>query len=55
VCDRTEPVGLSQPTVCHHLKVLVDAGIPAREPRGRWVYYRLIPDAPAHLAPSSPI
>ena len=50
VCDLTEPVGLSQPTVCHHLKVLVDAGIPAREPRGRWVYYRLIPDAPAHLA-----
>jgi len=45
VCDLTDPVGLSQPTVSHHLKVLVDAGLLAREQRGRWAYYRLIPDA----------
>lgn len=52
------PVGLSQPTVSHHLKMLVDAGILTREQRGRWAYYRLVPDdltASAELiAPSSP-
>lgn len=42
VCDLTEPVGLSQPTVSHHLKVLVDAGIMTREQRGRWAYYQLV-------------
>ncbi|MDN5726339.1 MAG: metalloregulator ArsR/SmtB family transcription factor [Propionibacteriales bacterium] len=50
VCDLTEPVGLSQPTVSHHLKVLVDAGILAREQRGRWAYYRLVPDTLSELA-----
>ena len=44
VCDLTAPVGLSQPTVSHHLKVLVDAGILTREQRGRWAYYRLVTD-----------
>lgn len=41
VCDLTEPVGLSQPTVSHHLKQLVDAGLIAREQRGKWAYYRV--------------
>jgi ArsR family transcriptional regulator len=50
VCDLTEPVGLSQPTVSHHLKLLVDAGILSREQRGRWAYYRLIPDTLTELA-----
>ena len=45
VCDLTAPVGLSQPTVSHHLKVLVDAGILTREQRGRWAYYSLVPDS----------
>ena len=45
VCDLTEPVGLSQPTVSHHLKILVDAGILTREQRGKWAYYRLVPGA----------
>src|SRR5690625_5985093 len=36
VCDLTEPVGLSQPTVSHHMKQLVDAGLVTREQRGRW-------------------
>ena len=45
VCDLVEPVGLAQPTVSHHLKVLVDAGILTREQRGRWAYYRLVPRA----------
>lgn len=43
VCDLTEPVGLSQPTVSHHLKVLVDAGLMEREQRGKWAYYRIVP------------
>ena len=50
VCDLTEPVALSQPTVSHHLKILVEAGILAREQRGKWAYYRLVPDTLADLA-----
>jgi ArsR family transcriptional regulator len=41
VCHLTEPLGLSQPTVSHHLKVLSDAGLLDRERRGTWMYYRL--------------
>ncbi|WP_062239204.1 ArsR/SmtB family transcription factor [Brevibacterium epidermidis] len=41
VCDLTEPVGLGQPTVSHHLKILVDAGVLRREKRGVWSYYSL--------------
>ena len=43
VCDLTEPLGLSQPTVSHHLKILVDAGFLSRSKRGTWAYYRLVP------------
>jgi ArsR family transcriptional regulator len=43
VCYLTEPLGLSQPTVSHHLKVLHEAGLLERERRGKWVYYRLVP------------
>jgi ArsR family transcriptional regulator len=45
ICDLTEPVGLSQPTVSHHMKLLVDAGLAEREQRGRWVYCRVVVDA----------
>jgi ArsR family transcriptional regulator, arsenate/arsenite/antimonite-responsive transcriptional repressor len=45
ICDLTKPVHLSQPTVSHHMKVLVDAGLLTREQRGKWAYYRLIPGA----------
>ena len=41
VCNLTEPLGLPQPTVSHHLKVLSDAGLVERERRGTWMYYRL--------------
>jgi len=44
------PVGLSQPTVSHHLKILVDAGMLTREQRGKWAYYRLVPGALDALA-----
>lgn len=45
VCDLIEPVGLSQPTVSHHLKVLTAAGFLTRSKRGTWAYYALVPDA----------
>jgi ArsR family transcriptional regulator, arsenate/arsenite/antimonite-responsive transcriptional repressor len=45
VCELTEPLGLTQPTISHHLKILVDAGIFARDKRGVWAYYALIPAA----------
>jgi ArsR family transcriptional regulator len=41
VCNLTEPLGLSQPTVSHHLKVLTEAGLLERERRATWIYYRL--------------
>ncbi len=42
-CDLVEPSGRSQPTVSHHMKILVDAGLVEREKRGLWVWYRLVP------------
>lgn len=42
ICDLTSPVGLSQPTVSHHMKQLVEAGLVAREQRGKWAYYRVV-------------
>jgi ArsR family transcriptional regulator len=45
VCDLIEPVGLSQPTVSHHLKILTEAGFLSRSKRGTWAYYRLVPGA----------
>ncbi len=45
VCDLTEPLDLGQPTVSHHLKILVDAGLLRREKRGTWAYYSLVPGA----------
>jgi ArsR family transcriptional regulator len=44
-CDLTGPLGLSQPTVTHHLKKLADAGLVTGERRGVWTYYRVVPDA----------
>jgi ArsR family transcriptional regulator, arsenate/arsenite/antimonite-responsive transcriptional repressor len=44
VCHLTEPLGLSQPTVSHHLKVLLNAGLVERDQRGNWAYFRVIPD-----------
>jgi len=45
VCNLTAPVGLSQPTVSHHMKQLVDAGLVTREQRGKWAYYKTVPEA----------
>jgi ArsR family transcriptional regulator, arsenate/arsenite/antimonite-responsive transcriptional repressor len=49
VCHLTEPLGLSQPTVSHHLKVLLQAGLVEREQRGSWAYYRVVPEPLAAL------
>ncbi len=45
VCDLTDFLGLSQPTVSHHMRKLVEAGVLAREQRGVWAYYSLRHDA----------
>src|SRR5215207_1013971 len=50
VCELTAPLGLSQPTVSHHLKKLVQAGLLEREQRGTWAYYSLRRDALGGLA-----
>jgi len=50
VCELTGPLGLSQPTVSHHLKKLLAAGLLEREQRGTWAYYSLRPDALGGLA-----
>jgi len=49
-CELYEPLGLAQPTVSHHLKKLVEAGLLDREQRGKWAYYSLKRDAVAKLA-----
>jgi ArsR family transcriptional regulator len=40
-CDLEEPLGLSQPTVSHHLRQLADAGLVERDKRGTWAFYRI--------------
>ena len=50
VCDLTEPLGLTQPTISHHLKILVEAGIFTRDKRGVWAYYALVPSALSALS-----
>ncbi|NUL43912.1 winged helix-turn-helix transcriptional regulator [Cellulosimicrobium funkei] len=48
-CDLTEDLGISQSTVSHHMKKLVDAGLLAREQRGKWAHYTVVPEAFATL------
>ena len=48
-CDLIEPIGKSQPTVSHHLKILTDAGLITREKRGVWAWYRANPERMAQL------
>jgi ArsR family transcriptional regulator, arsenate/arsenite/antimonite-responsive transcriptional repressor len=50
ICDLIEPLGLSQPTVSHHMKKLSDAGLVSREQRGRWAYFSLRRDTIETLA-----
>ena len=48
-CELIPAIGLSQPTVSHHLKKLTEAGLLAREQRGTWAFYSINPDAVARL------
>jgi ArsR family transcriptional regulator, arsenate/arsenite/antimonite-responsive transcriptional repressor len=50
ICNLIEPLGLSQPTVSHHMKKLLDAGLVEREQRGKWAYFSLKRDAVETLA-----
>ncbi len=50
VCDLTEPLGLTQPTVSHHLKVLTDAGILHRDKRATWAWYSVVPERLEQIA-----
>ena len=49
-CEFEPALGLSQPTVSHHLKKLTDAGLLDREQRGKWAYFSINPEAAAKLA-----
>ncbi|HTL87980.1 MAG TPA: metalloregulator ArsR/SmtB family transcription factor [Leptolyngbya sp.] len=48
-CELVEPLGLAQPTVSHHLKVMYEAGLLEKERRGTWIYYRIVRDRLAAL------
>jgi ArsR family transcriptional regulator len=48
-CELVEPLGKSQPTVSHHLKVLFEAGLVSREKRGTWVWYAVVPERLSEL------
>ncbi len=48
-CDLVAPIGKSQPTVSHHLKVLFEAGLVTKEKRGSWIWYRAVPERLAEL------
>jgi len=50
ICDLIEPLGLGQPTVSHHMKKLVDAGLVEREQRGKWAFFSLKREAVETLA-----
>ena len=48
-CNFTDELGISQPTVSHHMKKLVDAGLITREQRGKWAHYSVVPQAFAEV------
>jgi ArsR family transcriptional regulator len=50
ICNLVEPLGLSQPTVSHHMKKLLDVGLVERAQRGKWAYFSLNRDATERLA-----
>jgi len=50
ICDLTNPVGLAQPTVSHHMRLLVEAGLVTRDKRGKWAYFSIAPGSLESLA-----
>jgi ArsR family transcriptional regulator len=55
VCEITQSLGLSQPTVSHHLKKLLDTGLVEREQRGTWSFYSLDREGLARVASLIPL
>ncbi len=58
-CDLETPLGLSQPTVSHHLKILREAGLIEGRRDGRWIHYRVVPQRLSEirdaLTPTAPL
>jgi len=52
VCEFVAPLAKSQPTVSHHLKILSEAGLVSGDRRGKWVWYRIVPEQLAALRAS---
>ena len=50
MCDVSDGLDVTQPTISHHLKVLREAGLVTSERRGSWVYYRVVPEALERLS-----
>ncbi|MFC4337382.1 ArsR/SmtB family transcription factor [Salininema proteolyticum] len=50
VAELTEPLGLSQPTISHHLRILAEAGVVKRDKRGVWAYFHLVPETMRTIA-----
>jgi ArsR family transcriptional regulator len=48
-CDLVKPSGKSQPTVSHHMAMMVDVGLVTREKRGKWAWYSVVPERLAGL------
>jgi len=48
-CDLQDPLGKSQPTVSHHTKALAEAGLIVGEKRGRWMWWRIVPERLADI------
>ena len=48
-CDLEEPLGISQPTVSHHLRILREVGLVVGERDGRWVHYRVVSERLAEI------
>lgn len=43
VCELPAALGVSQPTVSHHLRLLTEAGLLERDQRGKWAFFSLVP------------
>ncbi|MCL1898396.1 MAG: metalloregulator ArsR/SmtB family transcription factor [Micrococcales bacterium] len=50
ICHLTGPVGLAQPTVSHHMRLLAEAGLVTRQQRGKWAFFGIVPKALENLA-----
>jgi len=49
-CNLEAPLGKSQPTISHHTRILAEAGLIVGEKRGRWTWWRVVPERLADAA-----